>query len=202
MSLNEKRIAVLVIDIQQGFYNYQYGDGVDKVEDYETLVDGTIQATKKVIRWANAKKIPIIWTMESHRPNKSDIGRELEWEGWHSPEGSDEAGIYKEVQDLISPEDCFITAKRRWDAFYQTDLEIVLKGLNVDHLIIIGAYAGACVIATTLGAKMRDYKISLVKDAILGTDNGISAMEQVASYFSQIIVSDDMGDVFTHKVSR
>ncbi len=49
--------------------------------------------------------------------------------------------------------------------FFQTNLELTLKGLKVNHLIITGVSSDACVLATILDAYFRDYEITVVKDA-------------------------------------
>lgn len=50
------------------------------------------------------------------------------------------------------------------DAFEGTELDGVLEGLGVGHVLVVGAYSDACVRATLHGAFGRGYDTTLVAD--------------------------------------
>ena len=86
-----------------------------------------------------------------------------------------EAGMRKGTrgQQIVSalapmPED-IIVRKRRFSAFYQTDLEIILRNIRgsknpVDSIIICGTVTNICCESTARDAYFRDYKV------VFGTD--------------------------------
>ena len=68
---------------------------------------------------------PVVFTQEAHRPGRQDFGIERFFEPIHCVEGG--TGI--EITDGLAPEppDLVIGAKRRYDAFLGTELDLVLR---------------------------------------------------------------------------
>ena len=62
-----------------------------------------------------------------------------------------------------------VSIKRRYSAFFGTDLEILLKGLHVDTLYLIGGLTDVCIHYTAVDAHQRDYHIRVVTDAVAGS---------------------------------
>ena len=62
-------------------------------------------------------------------------------------------------------EDCVLD-KTRYSSFYNTSLEVILRGLGVDTLIICRVTTEICVESTIRDAYVRDFKILVPKDAV------------------------------------
>lgn len=126
-----------------------------------------IPAIKSMKDWANANGMPIIYTQEAHRRQKVDFGLELERsEPEHCLEGT--AGI--EIVPQLTPEDSdYVITKRRYSAYYQTDFEILLKGLGRKVVLIAGAATNVCVYATALETQQRDMYAVVLEDCVAGT---------------------------------
>ena len=60
--------------------------------------------------------------------------------------------------------------KRRYSAFFGTDLEIQLRGLHVDTLVLVGGLTDVCIHYTAADAHQWDYHIRVVTDAVAGSD--------------------------------
>ena len=63
----------------------------------------------------------------------------------------------------------YLISKRRYSAFFGTDLEILLKGLHVDTLYLIGGLTDVCIHYTAVDAHQHDYHIKVVTDAVAGS---------------------------------
>ena len=63
----------------------------------------------------------------------------------------------------------YLISKRRYSAFFATDLEILLKGLKVDTLYMIGGLTEVCIHYTAVDAHQHDYRIRVVTDAVAGS---------------------------------
>jgi nicotinamidase-related amidase len=121
-----------------------------------------------LIRAARESAIPIIFFQEIHRPDLVDIGRELDGaEDIHDIEGQAGTEISAELVDL-RPEDIVIQ-KRRYSCFFGTDLEILLKGLKADTLIMVGALTDVCVHYTFVDGHQRDYFCRVAEDCVCGS---------------------------------
>ena len=72
---------------------------------------------------------------------------------------------YEILADLNpdNDEDWFVE-KTRLSAFYNTSLEVILRGLGTETLIITGVLTNQCVGATTKDAIFRDFKPIVIED--------------------------------------
>ena len=157
----EKRSALLVIDIQQEDFREMREDNLnDPAWD-------CIRNAKRVLDVSRAKKLPVIQIKEVHRPDMVDFGRELDGaEGIHCIEDSP----YTDYAKLTYPiQGEYLISKRRYSAFFGTDLEILLKGLHVDTLYLIGGLTDVCIHYTAVDAHQHDYHIKVVTDAVAGS---------------------------------
>ena len=138
----EKNSALLVIDIQQ--------------EDFKQMREDNMHDPQwDCIR--NAKRVP----------DMVDFGRELDGsEGIHCMEDSPDSD-YAQLTYPIKGE--YLISKRRYSAFFGTDLEILLKGLHVDTLYLIGGLTDVCIHYTAVDAHQHDYHIKVVTDAVAGS---------------------------------
>mgnify|MGYP001102145711 FL=1 len=156
-----ERSALLVIDIQQEDFREMREDNLnDPAWD-------CIRNAKRVLDVFRAKKLPVIQIKEVHRPDMVDFGRELDGsEGIHCIEDSP----YTDYAKLTYPiQGEYLISKRRYSAFFGTDLEILLKGLHVDTLYLIGGLTDVCIHYTAVDAHQHDYHIKVVTDAGAGS---------------------------------
>ena len=66
----------------------------------------------------------------------------------------------------------YVLDKTRYSSFYNTSLEVILRGLGVDTLIVCGVTTEICVESTIRDAYFRDFKIIVPKDAVAAMDIG------------------------------
>ena len=160
----EENSVLLVIDIQQE-------DFIGMPEDEnEAEKDSRWDCIRNGIRELDvfrAKKLPVIQIKEVHRKDMVDFGRELDGsEGIHCMENSP----YTDYAKLTYPiEGEYRITKRRYSAFFGTDLEILLKGLHARTLYLIGGLTDVCIHYTAVDAHQHDYHIRVVTDAVAGS---------------------------------
>lgn len=145
--------ALMVIDMQHDFLDPKF------ISESPSLIPNT----RKLLEAARSAEIPVIHTKECHRPGKVDMGSELYAveHPIHCVEGTRGIEIIDELAPISGEH---IVHKRRWNSFLGTDLEILLKNLKVETLIISGIMADFCVLFTAGEAHQRDYHVRLVED--------------------------------------
>jgi biuret amidohydrolase len=116
---------------------------------------------------ARALGMPVIFTQEMHRADKSDFGIELEFEPPHCLEGT--PGMELAEQLAVEPSDYRILNKRRYDAFLGTDLETLLRARQIENLIVTGVCSDICVTSTVQHARNLDFRCYVVRDCVAGT---------------------------------
>ncbi|MFG2941469.1 cysteine hydrolase family protein [Streptomyces sp. NPDC048282] len=122
---------------------------------------------RELIRRTREQGIPVVWIQEVHKPNLVDIGRELDGsEGPHCVEGWPETELSR---GLRPRPDEFLIRKRRYSAFFGTELEIVLKAYRAETLVLIGGLTDVCVHYTAVDAHQHDYRVRVVTDCVGGS---------------------------------
>ena len=159
------RAALLVIDIQAStFIDHSDNRSIPNMDGYED----TMWKACALVDAARAANVPVIFVQEAHRPDLIDFGRELDGaETVHCVEGN--PGTELAVEQLkITPQD-YTIKKRRYSCFFGTDLEILLKGLKVETLLMCGGLTDVCVHYTFADAHQMDYYCRVVEDCVAGS---------------------------------
>ncbi|QHW32467.1 cysteine hydrolase [Paenibacillus rhizovicinus] len=156
------KAALLIIDVTKGSLLPPDKTPIP-IFDAQTAVDNI----KVVLESARQAQIPIIFFQELHRPEMVDFGRELEGvEDVHCLEGSEDVEF---LDDLKPMKGEFTIGKRRYSCFFSTDLNILLKGLKVETLIIGGFLTDVCVHYTSADAHQHDYYVRIMHDCVRGS---------------------------------
>jgi len=173
--------VLLVIDIQASAFMPPapegQGGGIPHVDDYSDRMRRALE----VIETAREIDMPTVYIQEIHRKNNIDYGRELDGsEGIHCREDHPGTAMPMEITGQ-RPEDYFVP-KRRYSAFFGTDLEILLKGLKAETLIMIGGMTDVCVHYTFVDGHQHDYHCRVIADSCGGTSEAahqasLNAME-------------------------
>ena len=155
---DKSKTAVLVIDVLGG------SEGI--TPGLEEMASNSVTIAKA----ARAAGMPVVFTCDAHLPG---IDRELELWGDHGIAGSEAARPLAAFE--VSERD-YVLPKRRYDGFFQTDLELTLRELGVDTLIAVGCDTNICVLQTLAGAYFRGFKTIVPADAtatfLVGTQEG------------------------------
>jgi nicotinamidase-related amidase len=152
------RTALIVVDMQNDFVSE---GGTLRVADAQA----TIPAIASLLALARESGMRVVFSQDTHRDG------DPEWRIWpeHAREGSWGWQIVEALAPL--PEET-VLRKVRYDAFYGTPLDHLLRLWGVDTLVLCGTVANICVHYTAASAALRWYHVIVVKDAV-------SALEQI-----------------------
>lgn len=94
----------------------------------------------------------------------------------------------------VEPEDEIVTGKKRLSAFYPTDLDFLLRQMNVTAVILDGIMADCCVLNTAFDASNLGYRVTVVSDLVRGTDESLeqSALSMVSLHLGLVMDSHDV----------
>lgn len=115
---------------------------------------------KEVIEKARSSGIPVVYVNDSHLPG---IDYELRLWGEHAVKGSGGSSV---IDELKPDKNDFVIEKRRYSAFFETGLDLLLRELGVDTLVLTGIHTHVCVLHTAADAFFRGYNLVIVKDAV------------------------------------
>ena len=182
MRLNESASALLVIDMQRFFLEetsptFTCG-GVAIMPSVKRVVDAFRQAGR-----------PVIFTRHVHHPGDLDSGIMGWWWEGKCLEGSPESEVHA---DLAPSPNEKVVFKHRYSAFYNTDLETVLRCLKVEDVVISGIMTNMCCESTARDAYSRDYRVFFLADGT-GTINEemhLASLLNLAFGFAYVTTSD------------
>jgi len=145
----EGRAALIVIDIQKS----TFAPIPDEERSITHMPDYAVRMarSKNAINKAREVGIPVIFIQEIHCASLVDFGRELDGDEEIHCLDSNPLTAFAEEELGMRPDDYRIS-KHRYSAFYGTDLEILLKGLKAETLILVGGLTHICVHYTFVDA--------------------------------------------------
>lgn len=158
--------VIVVVDIfESDFGERTFSDGIPAMADNRERMEKAAKLVKK----GRDCGIPIVVIHEIHRKDGIDFGRELDGaESEHCIEDPDNPQL--PVKGIGMTDKDYVVYKRRYSAFFGTDLEILLKGLKADTLILVGGLTNICVHYTFTDAHQHDYYCRVVEDCVSGSD--------------------------------
>lgn len=180
MGIDRNTTALLVVDVLVPSGE----DSVYAPQDDEALFN---ENCVRVTRAARAAGLPVIFANDDHIEG---LDRELELWGAH--------GIHGKVTNLPELEAGagardFIVPKRRYSAFFGTDLDLLLRELEVSTLVVVGCDTNICVLHSLADAFYRGYQTVVPEDAtrtfLCGTQE--AGIEHFVKCFGSRIVTTD-----------
>ncbi|WP_160136607.1 cysteine hydrolase family protein [Chryseobacterium sp. c4a] len=149
MKLQDKKTALILIDIQKGFLDENYWGGNRNNKDAERI-SGTILKKWRELNW------PIFHIRHSSTNPKSKLH---------------ESDPGFEFNDYVVPQsDEYIITKNVNSAFIGTDLKEKLDAQNINTVVILGITTNHCVSTTARMAGNFGYETYVISDATAAFD--------------------------------
>lgn len=181
--LRQEKAAVVVVDMVNDFCK---PGGKMVLPGFETLVGPQLS----VIEAARKQGVPILWVHDTHRKNMRRERAFLK-RSPHCEEGSWGIEI---VSELNAREDDIHVTKRRYSSFFQTDLDLTLKDMLIEQLIVFGVVTNICVRSTVADAFFLGYEVLVPQDccAATGPREQASSLYDIATHFGTVCNSGDI----------
>ena len=154
MHLKREKTALLVVDMQHFFLD-------PASPTYTCGGQAIIPNLKKVIQAFRQASRPVIYSRHVHHPDGMDAGIMGWWWEGMCLEGSPESEIHRDIAPIGNEK---VINKHRYSAFYNTDLETILRTLKVEDLVMTGIMTNMCCESTTRDAYFRDYRVFFTAD--------------------------------------
>lgn len=172
VDLDPLTTALVVVDMQNDFVS---DGGTLQVPDAQA----TVPAIADLLRRFRVAGARVVFTQDTHR----DPDPEFAIWPRHAVEGTPGHAI---VSDLHPLPDDTVLPKPRYDAFYGTPLDHLLRQWGVKTLVICGTVANICVHYTAASAALRWYDVVIPQDAVSALDpfDLAASLRQTTSLFN------------------
>jgi nicotinamidase-related amidase len=149
-----KRPALVVIDMLHDFL-----DGWEPGQR-----DRLVGAVNELLGIVRGASVPVIWVRQQFEPDLSDAFPEMRSKGICTViRGTPGCEILSELHVALSDA---VVVKKRYSAFFGTDLDAILARLAPDTLILAGINTHACIRTTAIDAYQRDWPVVLAGDCV------------------------------------
>jgi len=174
------RAALLILDMQSYFLT---GESHAFVPDAPSIVSKLAGLARRF----GAAGRPIIMTRHSNTPDNAGMMKEW-WDHLLEP-GSPEAELEPILEDLSTD----IVAKAQYDAFWETELEDLLRSSETEQVVVTGVMTHLCVEATARSAFVRGFAVFVPADgtatynrdfhaaSLLNLSHGTAAITTISS---------------------
>lgn len=152
------RNAFLIIDMQRDFLDKDSPLVVDAGLEALPYIERALEATRK-------SNVPVFHVFRLYRGDGSDV-EVTRYEGWKSNGGSLVPGtVGAQIPESIKPQDGeYLIVKQRWSAFFQTELDLILRRLGVKQVVLTGVQTPNCIRGTAWDANSLDYEVICLTD--------------------------------------
>ena len=183
--LNSSDSALIIVDMQNDFVKEGGKLVVPTAKD-------TIEPIKSLLDRAREKDVLIIYTQDTHYEDDPEFeiwGEHVRYGTWGW-----------EIIDELKPREGkdIVVRKTRYDGFYGTPLDDILKIYNRKNLVIVGTVANICVLHTAGSAALRWYKVYVPINGIsaLNEFDLYTSLRQISFLYKGVIVKSVDGIVF------
>ena len=118
-----------------------------------------ISPIQRIIQKAREERTHVIYICDRHLPQDA----EFEMFPPHCLQETPGAQI---IDELTPARGDIIIPKRRFSAFFGTDLDLTLRELKVNELFLTGVCTNICILYTAADARGLNYKVNVYKNAI------------------------------------
>jgi len=154
--------ALLVMDVQPGI--------VDRAPDPAAYLARVTEA----VRAARGHAVPVIQVVVGFRPGMPEVSRRNQA---FSGAKQQRPAYLADPRPAITPEGGeVVVTKRRVSAFTGSDLEVVLRAGEIDHLVLCGIATSGIVLSTLREAADKDYRCTVLADLCADPDPEVHAV--------------------------
>lgn len=176
VELKARETAVIVVDMQNDFVKPQ-----GKL--YVPTAEKTVEPIRRLLDRARSAGARVFYTQDTHYDNDPEYeiwGEHVRYGTWG----------WQIIDELKPREGDIVVMKTRYDGFYGTPLDDLLRVYGIKNTVIVGTVANICVLHTAASAALRWYKVIVPMDGISAlTDFDYHAtLRQVSWLYKGLVV--------------
>jgi nicotinamidase-related amidase len=163
MEQNTNKTALLVLDMQISI--------LATIPEKSALISNTAKA----IAHARQTNVPIIFVTVGFRQGSPEINiNNKSFRSIKERFANLDMEVFMKIHPDLAPLDGeIVVIKRRVSAFSGSDLEVLLRALNIQHMILAGVATSGAVLSTLRESADKDYRITVLADCCADGDEEV-----------------------------
>lgn len=127
-----------------------------------------VKNTNRLVTAFRERGLPIIWVRQEFRADLSDAFLEMRDKGIAKTIENTRGAALHPGLDWQSGDT--VVVKKRYSAFFGTNLDSLLKNFGSEELVLCGVNTHACIRMAAIDAYQRDFRVVLAKECIDSLD--------------------------------
>lgn len=146
----------------------------------------SVPAVSALRRRCRTARVPVIYTNDNHGQRRSDFLMLVRKSRDCGSEGA-------RITEALEPQsDDYFVLKPKHSAFFSTPLELLLRDLGADRVLLTGVASDQCVLVTAAEARMRDLSVVVPRDCVASQSTARNAAA-LAHYDEELKVETTAG---------
>lgn len=175
MAPHRSRLALLLIDV---INDLEWPDA-ELLEPHARAMANTVASLK---RQAKELDVPVVYVNDNFGQWRSDLQALVDHLTCDDVRGAFLA------RELAPQQDDYFVLKPKHSGFFGTTLDILLRYLGVETVILAGIAGNICVLFTANDAYMRDLRVVVPRDCI--ASNTVTENEQALGVMERVLKAD------------
>lgn len=178
------KTALILVDVINDFFHPQ---GKNFKPEYQE----TLSNIRLLLETARKHGIVVVHAMEGHHPAARQADYEWKKLPPHCFMGEFDAEPVEGIDIRLDQE--YIVRKRRFSAFFETDLNLLLREAGVERIIIVGVKTHVCVRATAQDGFAYGYRVILPLGAVNSNYKHLhkASLEDIQRYMGEVVSLQD-----------
>lgn len=187
---NTTKSAMIIIDMENGFVDAASAHCIHTAK-------ATVPACSTAIATAREKGIPVFFVNRIYRANGSDV-ESTRYHSWVNggramTPGSTGPRSYEMPAGMEPQPGDYTIIKPRWSAFFQTELDLILRRLRVENVILLGTTTPNCVRTSCYDAVSLEYNVIVLPECCSSQTDEIQRvnLEDMARIGAQMMTLEE-----------
>lgn len=208
LTLDPRRSAVITVDCHRGHLD----PAVATMPVAPEAAASVVAATARLLRLARESDMAVVHVILQNRVLRDGVSEQLHNPFWNAVETANQmltpdrestisrhnlaGSVQTELMPELGPEegDVVIRTKRRLSIFRDTDLDLTLRELGIDTVVLAGINTNTCVQCAAFESLNRDLKTIVVADCVAsmyGDDLHHFGLQNIARCLGWVLSLDE-----------
>ena len=197
-----KRPALLVIDVTYNFAGDRSEPILEAIKRWRNACGeegwAAVPVIRSLIDAAHERKIPVIFSTNSRRPDNWDAGS---W-AWKNSRNAEDAATRQNnnldgnmiIAELAPQPQDIVIYKHKPSVFFGTPLVGFLTDLGCDSVLVTGATTSGCVRATVLDAFSHNFRVAIAEEGCFDRSQASHAMSlcDMHAKYADVVSAENM----------